>query len=239
MVPRRLLIKPETSPGAGHSSVRRKVFTGIVQAYREVTEVVDEVDLRRLQIDMHNLTDALELGASVAVNGTCLTVTQVDGPSVWFDVISETLKTTNIGALGVGDRVNVERSFKVGDEVGGHIVSGHIATNVPVVSIDQGDNMRKLWFGVEPEWLRYVLHKGYVSLDGASLTVSDLDLGAGRFAVSLIPETIERTTLGRVEVGSRVNLEVDSQTQGVIATVERLFQDEDWRSRVLPGLIQS
>jgi len=212
------------------------MFTGIVQAYREVVEVVDKVDLRLLQIDMHDLTDALELGASVAVNGTCLTVTDVTGPLVWFDVISETLSTTNIGMLRKGDRVNVERSFKVGDEVGGHIVSGHIATNVPVVSIQQSDNLRKLWFGVPPQWLRYVLHKGYVSLDGASLTVSDLDLDAGRFAVSLIPETIERTTLGRVEIGSRVNLEVDSQTQGVIATVERLFQDDDWRARVLPNL---
>lgn len=212
------------------------MFTGIVQAYREVTQVEDDLDLRRLQIDMHNLTDALELGASVAVNGTCLTVTQVTGSVVWFDVISETLKTTNIGALRAGDFVNIERSFKVGDEVGGHIVSGHIAANVAVVAIEQGDNLRKLWFGVPPEWLRYVLHKGYVSLDGASLTVSDLDLAGGRFAVSLIPETIERTSLGRVEIGSGVNLEVDSQTQSVVATVERLFQDEDWRNRILPRL---
>ena len=212
------------------------MFTGIVQAYREVGAVVEETDLRRLRIDMREMTDGLELGASVAVNGTCLTVTRVDGTDVWFDVIKETLDTTNIGALKVGDFANVERSFKVGDEVGGHIVSGHIAANVPVVHIEQGDNLRKLWFGVEPEWLRYVLHKGYVSLDGASLTVSDLDHDSGRFAVSLIPETIERTSLGRVEVGSRVNLEVDSQTQGVVATVERLFQDKDWRERVLPEL---
>jgi len=214
------------------------VFTGIVQAYREVRAVVPETDLRRLQLDMHDMTDDLELGASVAVNGTCLTVTRIDGSDVWFDVIKETLDTTNIGLLKVGDFANLERSFRVGDEVGGHIVSGHIAANVPVVHIEQSDNLRKLWFGVEPNWLRYVLHKGYVSLDGASLTVSDLDHASGRFAVSLIPETIERTTLGRVELGSRVNLEVDSQTQGVVSTVERLFQDQDWRQRVLPDLLR-
>ncbi len=212
------------------------MFTGIVQAYREVAAVVEETDLHRLRIDMSEMTEGLELGASVAVNGTCLTVTRVEGADVWFDVIKETLDTTNIGALKAGDFANLERSFRVGDEVGGHIVSGHIAANVPVVQVEQSDNLRKLWFGVEPEWLRYVLHKGYVSLDGASLTVSDLDHEGGRFAVSLIPETIDRTSLGRVEVGSRVNLEVDSQTQGVVATVERLFQDKDWRERVLPGL---
>lgn len=211
------------------------MFTGIVQAYREVLQVIEETDLRRLKIDMSGLTEDLELGASVAINGTCLTVTAVDDDgTVSFDVILETLNTTNIGAVSEGDFVNVERSFRVGDEVGGHIVSGHIATNVPVVSIEQGDNLRKLWFGVEPQWLRYVMHKGYVSLDGASLTVSDLDLAGGKFAVSLIPETIERTTLGRVEVGSQVNLEVDSQTQSVIATVERLFQDDEWRARIAP-----
>lgn len=215
------------------------MFTGIVQAYREVGDVVEETDLRRLRLDMHDLTDGLQLGASVAVNGTCLTVTRVDGSDVWFDVIKDTLDTTNIGQLKTGDFANIERSFRVGDEVGGHIVSGHIAANVSVVQIEQSDNLRKLWFGVPPEWLKYVLHKGYVSLDGASLTVSDLDHQGGRFAVSLIPETIERTTLGRVEVGSRVNLEVDSQTQGVVSTVERLFQDKDWRERTLPDLLRS
>lgn len=211
------------------------MFTGIVQAYREVVGLVEETDLHRLQIDMAELTTDLELGASVAINGTCLTVTRIDADTVWFDVIRETLDTTNIGSLKTGDFVNLERSFRVGDEVGGHIVSGHIAANIPVVAIDQSDNLRKLWFGVEAEWLRYVMHKGYVSIDGASLTVSDLDLDKGKFAVSLIPETIDRTTLGRVGVGDRVNLEVDSQTQSVIATVERLFQDDDWRQRILPS----
>ena len=209
------------------------MFTGIVQAYRPVLDVKEETDLKRLCLDLTDLTDDLETGASVAVNGTCLTVTGFDAGRVWFDVILETLNTTNIGGLRVGDYANVERSFRVGDEVGGHIVSGHIATTAAVVHIEQGDNLRKLWFTLPQEWLRYVLHKGYVALDGASLTVSDLDSAGGRFAVSLIPETIERTSLGRVDVGDAVNLEVDSQTQTVVATVERLFQDPEWRERVL------
>jgi len=211
------------------------MFTGIVQAYREVVSLVQETDLHRLQIDMAELTTDLELGASVAINGTCLTATRIDGDTVWFDIIRQTLDTTNLGSLKAGDFVNLERSYRVGDEVGGHIVSGHIAANVPVVAIDQSDNLRKLWFGVEPQWLRYVMLKGFVSVDGASLTVSDLDLDRGKFAVSLIPETIARTTLGQVVVGDHLNLEVDSQTQSVIATVERLFQDDDWRQRIMPS----
>ncbi|MEM7218893.1 MAG: riboflavin synthase subunit alpha [Pseudomonadota bacterium] len=209
------------------------MFTGIVQGYRRVLGVRDDTDLRGLTIDMQDMIDGLELGASVAINGTCLTVTHVapDG-AVAFDVIRETLNHTNLGELREGDLVDVERSFRVGDEVGGHIVSGHIATTVEVVRVEQSDNLRKLWFAVGSEWRRYLLHKGYAALDGASLTISDLDDDAGCFAVSLIPETIERTRLGRVEVGDRVNLEVDSQTQGVVATVERLFADPEWRERV-------
>ena len=172
-------------------------------------------------------------GASVAVNGTCLTATGVEEGLVWFDVIRQTLDTTTLGKLKVGQRVNVERSYKVGDEVGGHIVSGHVATRVAVTAIDQSDNLRKLWFGVPQEWLRYLLLKGFVAIDGASLTISDLDLTSGRFAVSLIPETIERTSLGTVALGDEVNLEVDSQTQGVIATVERLLENPEWRARFL------
>lgn len=209
------------------------MFTGIVQGYREVLAIEDATDLRRLQLDLTGLVDQLEPGASVAVNGACLTATTIAAGHVWFDVIRQTLDTTTLGQLEVGQRVNVERSFKVGDEVGGHIVSGHIATKVPLHRIEQSDNLRKLWFSVPPEWLRYLLLKGFVAVDGASLTISDLDAAGGTFAVSLIPETIERTNLGRIEVGEDVNLEVESQTQGVITTVERLLEDPEWRARFL------
>lgn len=207
------------------------MFTGIVQGFREVLAIEDLTDLRRLQLDLSGMTEQLEEGASVAVNGTCLTVTVIDAGRVWFDVIRQTLDTTTLGGLSVGQRVNVERSFKVGDEVGGHIVSGHIATQASVTTIEQSDNLRKLWFGVPQEWVRYLMLRGFVAVDGASLTISELDLAQGSFAVSLIPETIERTTLGRLVVGDQVNLEVDSQTQGVIATVERLLEDPEWRAR--------
>jgi len=209
------------------------VFTGIVQAYREVLAVEDLTDLRRLQLDLTGMVDDLILGASIAVNGVCLTVTAIDKGHISFDVIRQTMATTTLGNLVVGQRVNVERSYRVGDEVGGHIVSGHIATKATLARVEQSDNLRKLWLRAPQEWLRYLLLKGFVAIDGASLTISDLNISEQCFAVSLIPETIERTNLGSIAVGEDVNLEVDSQTQGVITTVERLLEDPEWRARFL------
>ena len=197
------------------------MFTGIVQCLAEVAEVTREGTLSRLQVVLGSHAEGLELGASVAINGTCLTVTEV-GNAVCFDVIHETLGLTNLGSIKPGDQVNVERSFRVGDEVGGHILSGHICDTVTVAEIIEGDLQRDLVFDVAPDWMKYLHHKGFVALDGASLTIAWVDHDKSQFAICLIPETIERTTLGRVVVGDRVNLEIDAQTQGVVDTVERL-----------------
>jgi riboflavin synthase len=128
--------------------------------------------------------------------------------------------------------VNVERSLKFGDEIGGHVLSGHVADVVTVAQIDTGANERTIWFDVAAQWLPYLFHKGFVALDGASLTIAQVDRTRGRIAVSLIPETIVRTTLGRVVVGDRVNLEVDAQTQAIVSTVERLMRDAEFRRAV-------
>lgn len=211
------------------------MFTGIVQRLLPLAAVVEEPQLRRLSIDLDELADGLELGASVAVNGVCLTVTSVDDARASFDVIHETLALTNLGDLKAGDLVNVERSFVVGAEVGGHIVSGHVACSVPVVRIVEADNQRDLYFSVPAHWGRYLMLKGYAALDGASLTISSLAVEEGEFGVSLIPETIARTTLGLCKVGTRINLEVDSQTQTVVDTVERLVESGRF-SNLLGGI---
>ena len=213
------------------------MFTGIVQRLLPLASVTDEPQLRRLSIDLGDLVEDLELGASVAVNGVCLTVTAIEGERASFDVIHETLALTNLGNQSAGDLVNVERSFVVGAEVGGHIVSGHIACAVPVSKITTGDNQRDLYFSVPEAWARFLMLKGYAALDGASLTISALDLDLGEFGVSLIPETIERTTLGHRAVGDLVNLEVDSQTQTIVETVERLV-DTGRFSNLLKGMGQ-
>ena len=209
------------------------MYTGIVQGQCEVlsVEVVDGVGT--LVVDMGALAEGLEPGASVSVNGVCLTVTGLDGAGVGFNVIGETFASSNLGSVTAGDRVNVERSLKFGDELGGHILSGHVADTVTVAEIEADGANRTMWFDVAPQHMRYLLWKGWVALDGASLTISRVDRAAGRIAVSLIPETLARTTLGRVSVGDRVNLEIDAQTQAIVSTVEDLLSDPEMRSQLL------
>ena len=212
------------------------MFTGIVQGLCEVASVVDEPSLRRIRIQIGELSQGLDLGASVAINGVCLTATQVEAGSVLFDVVRETLDNTNLDGLEQGSRVNVERSFRVGDEIGGHILSGHVVGTASVDAVEATENERNLWFRVEPDWLRFIHHKGFAALDGASLTIAAVDASAQRVKVSLIPETIARTTLGAVAQGDRVNLEIDSQTRAIVETVERVLAEREARSEgILPS----
>jgi riboflavin synthase len=201
------------------------MFTGIVQDLVSVREIVDEGDLVRLVLDMDATANELQLGASVAVNGTCLTVTRVVRGRVHFDVITESLRTTNLGRLEVGDLVNVERSYHVGDEIGGHILSGHVTATSPLSGRFVQGHDHVLRFNLEPKWLKYVFHKGFIGLDGASITVSSLDRADNWFEVSLIPETLSRTTLGQIEAGGLVNVEVDGQTVTTVETVERIMSE--------------
>ena len=210
------------------------MFTGIVQGLVRVERVDSEVDLTRIELAMGDLANGIELGASVAVNGTCLTVTRTsNNGAVCFDIIKESLKTTNLGDAVVGTQVNVERSFKVGDEVGGHIVSGHVTATASLSRLRNEGHDRVLTFDLDPQWMKFVLHKGYVGVDGASITVSSVDREASTFSISLIPETIERTTLGGLALGDRVNVEVDSQTQTIVETIERVMQDPEMRAAMM------
>lgn len=203
------------------------MFTGIVQGLCDVVEVDRKANLSCLHIDLGDLAHDAVLGASVAINGTCLTVTGTrdNGSVVSFDVISETLKLTNLGDLDAGCRVNIERSLRFGDEIGGHMVSGHVAAAVSVDRIEAAPNERVVWFNCPDQWMKYLNYKGFVALDGASLTISAVDREHSQFSVSLIPETIGRTTLGTVAAGDRVNLEIEAQTQTIVDTVERLLAD--------------
>lgn len=209
------------------------MFTGIVQGLCRVVSVVDEPQLRRLVVDLGPLVEGAQLGASVAINGVCLTVTSLSNGMAHFDVIAESLGRTNLGDLAVGDRVNAERSLRFGDEIGGHVVSGHVSDAARVVAIETDVNVRNVHLEVASQWMRYLHYKGFVAVDGASLTISAIDRARSRFAVSLIPETIARTTLGSVVVGDRVNVEIDAQTQAVVDTVERLLADREWRAEML------
>ncbi|HXH04420.1 MAG TPA: riboflavin synthase subunit alpha [Candidatus Competibacteraceae bacterium] len=199
------------------------MFTGIVQAALPVHAIIRKPQLHTLTLRFPpELGAGLRLGASVAVNGVCLTVARLgaDG-AVDFDVMMESLRITNLGGLEEGARVNVERAARFGDEIGGHPLSGHISDTVAITAIEAPQNNRVLTFRAAPRWMKYILPKGYVALNGCSLTVGQV--GDDWFNVYLIPETLRITTFGEARVGDRVNLELDSQTQAIVDTVERVL----------------
>lgn len=199
------------------------MFTGIVQGLCEVASTADKPGLRLLEIDLGGLAEGLQLGASVAVNGVCLTVAGQRDGRAGFEAVRQTLNCTNLGALTSGSRVNIERSCRLGDEIGGHLLAGHVEGVGEVEVVEDGPNERNLWLRVAPEWLRCLHHKGFVALDGASLTIAAVDAQKHRIKVCLIPETLARTTLGAAAPGSRLNLEIDQQTRAVVETVERVL----------------
>jgi riboflavin synthase len=200
------------------------MYTGIIQALCPVVEVIDKPGLKSFVVEFpEGLTEGLELGASVSIDGTCFTVTKIDGQRVRFDAMQETLEKTTIGSLKQGDSVNVERSAKMGDEIGGHPMSGHVSTMAQIIDMKESDNNRSMTFKVDPAWMRFIFSKGFIGLDGASLTVVDADRQAGTFKVHFIPETLRITTFGTKQVGDYVNVEIDPQTQVIVETVERVM----------------
>lgn len=199
------------------------MFTGIVQGMGKITALEQpSADFIRIQTEFpEHMAAGLQTGASVAHNGCCLTITETEGRSACFDIMAETLAKTNLGSLKNGDAVNLERAARFGDEIGGHVMSGHIAATVTVLAREQTDFNCTLWFSLPPICQPYVLTKGFVGLDGCSLTVGSV--AADRFSVHLIPETLNRTLFGSRQVGDAVNLEIDAQTQAVVDTVERVL----------------
>ncbi|CAO96856.1 riboflavin synthase [Erwinia tasmaniensis] len=199
------------------------MFTGIVQGIAEVLAIEEKANFRTHTVKMPvELLPGLELGASVSHNGCCLTVTGVEGDRVSFDLVKETLRITNLGSLNVGDTVNVERAAKFSDEIGGHLMSGHIMTTAEITKILTADNNREIWFKPQDaSQMKYILHKGFIGIDGISLTVGEVT--KTKFCVHLIPETLARTTLGKKRLGQRVNIEIDPHTQAIVETVERVL----------------
>ena len=201
------------------------MYTGIVLGTCPVTAVTRRAGTTALTVGLGEYSQGLQPGASVAVNGTCLTAVQVADGQVRFDIIEETWQQTNLSDLGVGARVNVERSFRLGDEVGGHILSGHVATTATVTAVVAEEGHRLLTVAVSERWMPYLMAKGFVALNGASLTIQELDRAASTITVSLIPETLARTTFDTVAPGDRLNLEVDAQTQAVVDTVRAMLPE--------------
>ena len=183
------------------------MFTGLVEALGTVHALTPEGPGCQLTVAAPGLAGPLSLGESVAVNGACLTVVGHDDRTCRFQVGPETLSRTNLGGLGVGDRVNLERSLRLSDRLGGHLVQGHVDGVGRVAErLPEGDWV-KVWFTCPPELAAQMVSKGSVAVDGVSLTL--VDMAEDRFSVALIPHTLAHTTLGFKGPGSVVNLETD------------------------------
>jgi riboflavin synthase len=202
------------------------MFTGIVQGIAQVAQVTDRSGLRSLRLNFPAGFDAgLETGASVAVDGVCLTVTALHPGAADFDVMQQSLSLTTLGALREGSRVNVERAAKDGAEIGGHPISGHIDVLCSVLDVRRPQNNHVLRIGVPPSHMRYVFPKGYIAINGASLTVAEADRREGWFEVWLIPETLRMTTFGDKRVGDLLNIEIERGTQVVVDTVRDALEE--------------
>lgn len=199
------------------------MFTGIVQGVGTVVEVIEKQTIHTLRIEIPDTKD-LAIGASVSIDGACLTAVKIQGSVVDFDVIPETLHRTTLAHLSSDSKVNVERSLKFGDEIGGHLLSGHIMGMGMIHSkIENGEGV-DFQISIPVDLTKYIMEKGYIAIDGISLTIGLIQ--DGNFALHIIPETLRLTTLGSKNIGDAVNLEIDSTTQTIVSTVERVMEQK-------------
>ncbi|MEX8505117.1 riboflavin synthase subunit alpha [Leptothrix ochracea] len=196
------------------------MFTGIVQGMAHIRAITDRPGLRTFTLKFPDGFDqGLEIGASVACDGVCLTVTALSTGQAQFDVMQQTLALTTLGRFNVGDPINVERAARDGAEIGGHPLSGHVDFTATLASIRQPENNHVLRIHVPAPWMRYVFAKGYIAINGASLTIAEADRQAGWFEVWLIPETLRMTTFGHKQAGDTLNIEIERRTQVIVDTV--------------------
>lgn len=204
-----------------------EMFSGIVQTKLRLEELNAQADFASLIYTFpQSLVEGLKIGASVAQNGVCLTVRTLDinndgTARVSFDAISQTLNVTNLSTVKAGDEVNIERAARFGDEIGGHVVSGHIFGCVNILDVEQDELNMKLVFERPKALKPYLLNKGFVALNGCSLTIAEVT--ESTFSVFLIPETRDVTVFGQSQVGDQVNLEIDAHTQATVDTIKELM----------------
>lgn len=206
------------------------MYSGITRGLFPVISVEKRPGVTRFAVELDAALSAnVEQGASIAIDGVCLSVVAQDGTRVSFEAIAETESRTTLDTLAVGRLVSVERSCRVGDELGGHDVFGHvIGTGVVRARRFVGEQL-DLSIGVPEAWLKYILPKGFVALDGSSLTVSEART-RDSFEVHLIPETLRLTSFARRNVGDRVNVELDARTVAIVDTVERVLAERFLRA---------
>ncbi len=199
------------------------MYTGIVQTVAPIKSIIrhDGYTIFSIELPQRLMID-LQIGASVNVEGVCLSVTSMQGTTVTFDAMDATLERTNLGSLNAGDGVNIERSAKPTDENGGHNIAGHIATTAELVGAKMEMPGAHIRFRMPEDWAKYVFKRGYLAVNGASLTVAESE--GDEFTINLIPETLRQTTFPRYKPGDALNIEVDHQTMVMVDVVERTLE---------------
>ena len=210
------------------------MFSGIVEGTGIITDIEERSEHIHWKVQLpKGSEEGLEIGASVSLDGVCLTATNIEDRIIGFDLIQETLQRTTLNERKIGDTVNIERALRYGEEVGGHLVSGHIIATGTIVDItnpmqqsgENTDDTADIQISIPNSLIDYIFEKGYIAIDGISLTIGTVDESGG-FYLHIIPETLRRTTLGTKSVGDSVNIEIDSMTQAVVDTVKRVMKKE-------------
>ena len=207
------------------------MFTGIVETTGTITAATPNSGGRRLRVDIGPAAKSTKLGDSICVSGVCLTIASISGSTVAFDVIKETLERSTLGATPEGDRVNIERSLRVGGRLDGHFVQGHVDGTARVARIQRTAQEHGLWLAPQESLRPYVIPKGSITIDGVSLTIAAL--AGDTFSVALIPTTLERTTLGDARQGERVNIESDVIARTIVHTLGEMASGSGLRMETL------
>ena len=196
------------------------VFTGIVEGTGIISKIIRKENLSSMIIQTSSeFNKGIQVGASVCVDGVCLTVTKINLDSLEFDVIIETLNVTTFGDIRTNSVVNIERSMKLGDEIGGHMISGHVFDTVIIKEINKPKNNYILTLKCNSRLQKYIFSKGYISLNGISLTIGEVDKISNTFTVYLIPETLRLTNIIHKVVGDSINIEIETQTRNTVDTI--------------------
>jgi len=201
------------------------MFSGIVQTVGKIESIKDKNNIKTIRIETHgNYLEDIAIGQSVSVDGVCLSLVKKNNEYCEFEAVEETINRTTLGSYKQGTKVNLEKSLKFGDTVGGHFVSGHIHTRGRIVEVELVGESKNILVEIEEKWIKYLTEKGYISVNGASITIGKVSKNT--FYVHLIPETLKTTNLDELIYDNYVNLEFDQATIAIVDTTERLINQK-------------
>ena len=201
------------------------MFSGIVQTVGKIESIKDKDHIKTIRIETHgNYLEDIAIGQSVSVDGVCLSLVKKNKEYCEFEAVEETINRTTLGSYKQGTKVNLEKSLKFGDTVGGHFVSGHIHTKGRIVEVELIGESKNILVEIEEKWIKYLTEKGYISVNGASITIGKVSKNT--FYVHLIPETLKTTNLDELIYDNYVNLEFDQATIAIVDTTERLINQK-------------